>query len=188
MTKPVKKTARQLDAELDAEFGSDRWMKKINSKRGKRLATLIGALKRSPGIIITERDGRRSLVIRSGEMQNRSEGKLRATMFGTDGPRGHVTRNTDKELAEELLHYFAAKSVRPATDAEVMRWTSTPEFDRGSKLVAFTQAANTLSWRAGQNDKRDRARDIERRAHALIASDVDAAIALLQAGIKEIGA
>ena len=171
----------------DDDFGEDSWFKKIRAQRGARVATLIAAFKKSPGIIITERDGRRSLVVRSGEMQNRGEGKYRATMFGDDGPRGHITKNSDKELAEELLHYFVATDVRPATDAEVMKWTSTPAFERGSKIVAFTQAANTLSYRAGKTGQRDRAREIERIAHTLVATDMDAAIKLLEDGIKEIG-
>jgi hypothetical protein len=188
--KAAKKTAKQLDAEIDAEvgWGEPAWFKKIGIQRGKRLATLIAAFKKSPGILITEKDGRRDLVIRSGEMQNRGEGKLRATMFGTDGPRGHITRNTDKELAEELLHYYVATNVRPAGDAEVMRWTSTPEFERGAKHSAFTQAANMLGYRAGKRDKRDLARAIETRAHALwSAGDLDGAIRVLENGIKEIG-
>lgn len=171
----------------DDDFGEDSWFKKISAQRGARVATLIAAFKKSPGIIITEKDGRRSLVVRSGEMQNRGEGKYRATMFGDDGPRGHITKNSDKELAEELLHYFVATDVRPATDAEVMRWTSTPAFERGSKIVAFTQAANTLSYRAGKTGQRDRAREIERIAHTLVATDMDAAIKMLEDGIKEIG-
>jgi hypothetical protein len=171
----------------DDDFGEDAWFKKIRAQRGARVATLIAAFKKSPGIIITEKDGRRSLVVRSGEMQNRGEGKYRATMFGDDGPRGHITKNSDKELAEELLHYFVATDVRPATDAEVMRWTSTPAFERGSKIVAFTQAANTLSYRAGKTGQRDRAREIERIAHMLVATDMDAAIKVLEDGIKEIG-
>lgn len=186
------KTAAQLDAEIDDALAIaklDVQYKKFEVSRGRRLATLIAAFKKSPGIIITEKHGRKDLVIRSGEMQNRGEGKLRATMFGTDGPRGHITKNTDRELAEELLHYYVATNVRPASDAEVMRWTSSPEFTRGSKAVAFTQAVNTLSYQAGRQDKRDQAREIEQRAHALIAKnqDWDGAIKVLEAGIKEIG-
>lgn len=176
-----RKSPAQLDYEIDA------FLKKNAASRGQRVAMLIAAFKKSPGIIITEKGGRRSLVVRSGEMQNRNQGRLRATMFGMDGPTGHITKNTDKDLAEELLHYLAVTNVRPATDAEVMRWTSAPEFTRGAKLVAFTQAANTLSYRAGQTGQRDRAREIETRAHGLVASDLDKAIAILEDGIKEIG-
>ncbi len=176
-----KKSAAQLDYEIDS------FLKKGASKRGQRVATLIAAFRKSPGIIITEKGDRRSLIVRSGEMQNRREGRLRATMFGMDGPRGHITKNSDRELAEELAQYYLPTSVKPATDAEVMRWTSSPEFAHGSKLVAFTQAANTLSYRAGKTDQYDRARQIESCAHKHVASDLDKAISVLEAGIKEIG-
>lgn len=177
-----KKSAAQLDYEIDS------FMKKTNARRGANAAKLIAAFKRSPGIIITEKGGRKVLVVRSGEMQNRGEGKFRATIFGSDGPRGHITRNTDRELAEELLHYYSVQDVKAATDAEVVRWTTSCEFDQGSKRVAFTQAVNTLSYQAGKADKRARAREIEDRAHELAAANQwDKAIKTLEAGIKEIG-
>jgi hypothetical protein len=177
---PIKrKTAAQLDAEIDAE------LKRHEIERGKRLAMMMAALKKSPALIVTDRYGHRDLLIRSGEMQNRAEGKLRVTMFATDGPRGHITRNTDKALAQELLQHYAVKSVRPATDAEVLSWTGTPAFARGAQHSAFTQASNMMRYLASQQGKGERAQEIERRAHDLVATDMDAAIAMLEAGVKE---
>src|SRR6185295_1239981 len=159
-----KKPPSRLQSEIDAFLAApsrrkrshldkpprDRIDKKYDKLRGDKVAMWIAALKKSPAVVVTTRWGGKDLVLRTGEMQNRGEGKLRATMFGTDGPRGHITRNTDRELAEELSQHYAVKSLRPATDAEVMSWTATPEFARGSKLAALTQASNTLRFRGSK--------------------------------------
>ena len=162
------------------------WLKKIHAQSGKSLAMLIAALKKSPAFIITDRYGRKDLIVRSGEMQNRHEGKLRVTMFGTDGPRGHITKNTDKELTEELKQSYAIKSIKPASDADVMRWTGSCEFADGSRRVALVQALNTLGFRASKTQQHDRAREIASRAYAVMETDIDKAIAIVEAGIKEI--
>lgn len=186
----AKKTPGQVKADIDnfLKFPREPWEKKIDKRRGQNVATWVAALKRSPAIIVTSTHGRRDLVLRTGEMQNRGEGKLRATVFGTDGPRYHITRNTDRELADELAATWGTvKSIRPASESEVMKWTSSCEFTRGSKLVALTQASNTIRYRGSKTGKYDRASEIDRKADALAATDIDAAIAILEAGIKEIG-
>lgn len=187
---PTKKTASQIKADVDnfLKFPREPWEKKIDKRRGQRVATWLAALKRSPAIIVTSTTGRRDLVLRTGEMQNRGEGKLRATVFGTDGPRYHVTRDTDRELADELATTWGAvKSIRPASEAEVMTWTSSCEFSRGSKLVALNQASNTLRFRGSKTGKYARASEIDSKAFEVARTDVDRALAMLEAGIKEIG-
>lgn len=187
--KPARRAhASKLSKDDDGDDGfKEPWLKKIHAQSGKSLAMLIAALKKSPAFIITDRYGRKDLIVRSGEMQNRHEGKLRATMFGTDGPRGHITRNTDKELAEELKQSYAIKSIKPASDADVMRWTSSCEFADGSRRVALVQALNTLGFRASKTKQHDRAREITSRAYAVMETDIDKAIAIVESGIKEIG-
>lgn len=182
----MKKTARQLEAEIAAalKFPREPWEKKIDARKGKRVAMWIAALKKSPAVIVTDSYGNRDLVVRSGEMQNPGEGKLRATMFGTDGPRGHITRNTDRELAAELGDRYLVRSLRPASDAEVMKWTASSEFTEGSKRVAFTQAQNTLGFLASKTGRYDRAQEIRARADA--AGDIEKATRIIEAGIKEL--
>ena len=121
-------------------------------------------------------------------MHESERGKFRVTTFGDDGPVGHHVEPSMEKVAEEIAVGHGYKSVRPASDDEVMAWTSTSKFIEGSKRVAFTQAANMLNFRAGKQDKRSQAREIEMRAHKLASEGHwDDAVDVLQRGIKDLG-
>lgn len=186
------RAAKQLRAAADdddeddvPDWGEDSWFSRINAKREARLNIVKRAIESSPAVIVN--DGYRDqLMIISGEMQNPSKGAFRVTTFGDDGPIGHATQKTMDKIAEEIS-YSGFKTIRPASDEDVIAWTSTPRFIEGSKRVAFTQAANTLHFRASAKNAHDRAKAIETEAHRLAArGQWDDAVLVLQQGIKEL--
>ena len=135
------KGAADDDDEDDApDFGEDSWFDRLRAKLGAKRQGIRDAFKASPAIIVTQTDGRETLVIKTGEMQNPEDGPERVTFFWKDGPVGHATRKTTEELIEEVSGY--GSTARPATDAEVMAWTSTDEFAEGAARVAAVQRAN----------------------------------------------
>lgn len=139
--KTVKLEGAADDDEDDApDFGEDSWFDRLRAKLGAKRQGIRDAFKASPAIIVTQTDGRETLVIKTGEMQNPADGPERVTFFWKDGPVGHATRKTTEELIEEVSGY--GSTARPATDAEVMAWTSTDEFTEGAARVAAVQRAN----------------------------------------------
>ena len=150
-----------------------------------RVDAVERALAQSPAIITTTGD-RDELYILTREMSHPEDGAWRLTNFLHDGPWGHDTRPTIRELAELVANRRPA-SIRPATDDDVIAWTSTPAFVTGAKHVAFIQAINALSYARSRGSDADyqAMRDLELRAHQLYATDPDAAIALVQSGLPQ---
>lgn len=179
-------TAEDEDEDDAPDWGEDPWFQRIQARRDKKIADVEAALKTSPALIVS--DGYRDyLLITSGEMHEGHGGKFRVTTFADDGPMGHDVEPTMHAIAKEIAQH-GYKTVRPATDDDVMTWTTTPKFVEGSKRVAFVQAVNALSSRAHRKGNGDAARDVEQAAHKLAAEgDWDGATQLLQQGIKDLG-
>jgi hypothetical protein len=151
----VAKSRAQLDAEIEAilrepivhrpiaaseslvEF-SER-ASRTSKLRQKRLHQ---ALLRHPAVIVTDRRGRQTLLISSGEMSNPQEGAHRVTRLGHDGPEGHTTRRSVARLAQELAQDLAPERIEPADDARVMAWVSTPAYAEGAERVLEMQRRN----------------------------------------------
>lgn len=113
------------------------------SREGKtRQKRLHQALLRHPALIVTDRRGRRTLLISSGEMSNPSEGAHRVTKLLPDGPEGHVTRTSVLRLAQDLSRDLAPDRIEPADEARVLAWISTPEYVEGSERVLEMQRRN----------------------------------------------
>jgi streptomycin 6-kinase len=129
-------------ASFEAEV--DHYRRELAARRGE----LLRAFKESAAVIATRKDGRLELLIRSGEM-SRGGKKLRVTTFMVDGPWGHQEYEDDIEIANDLAR-TAYASVRPASEDEVIGWTTTPEFVRGTKLVALVQATNAIRFYASK--------------------------------------
>lgn len=166
----------------DDDFGSDDFMRKIAKRRHERETAAKQALATSPAIIIDDGHSKRLMLV-TGEMQDREHGTLRVTTFNDDGPSGHATRRSMDEIAQAINEY-GWKTLRPASETEVMEWTSTEKFVVGSKKTAAIQALNTLHFRA--KDK-DAARSVEDRANKLVAEGKwDDAVLVLQQGIKDL--
>lgn len=104
------------------------------------------------------------MAIMSGELSDRATGKFRVTFFGPDGPLGHVTKDSHEAIAAEVLESLYPP-IAPMTDEEVIAWTTTPEFEMGSRIVAYMQAENTLRWFAQKAGKLDWAYEVIARGH-----------------------
>lgn len=126
----------------DEDFGSDPFFAKIKRDKEIRRERLRDAFALSPAIIVKDKSGRETLLIKSGETANPEQGAFRVSSFAHDGPIGHVTRKTPEVLIEEIADDFYPVDARPAFDEEVMDWTSTQEFERGAERVAAVQRAN----------------------------------------------
>lgn len=149
---------------------------RLRDQSEARVAAVVAALEASPAIIVDS-----ELYILSPEISHPEDGEWRLTSFMADGPWGHDTRATVRDLAK-LVADRRPKSVRPATEAEVISWTSTPEFVLGSKRVAFIQAINALSY-ASRGGDYETFRQIEHRAHEMFERDPDGAIELVQSAL-----
>lgn len=114
-------------------------VQRTSKLRQKRLHQ---ALLRYPALIVTDRRGRETLLISSGEMSNPEEGAHRVTKFLRDGPEGHVTRRSIARLAQDLSRDLAPERIEPASDEQVMAWMSTPEYVEGSERVLEMQRRN----------------------------------------------
>jgi len=139
------------------------------------------------------------MAIKSGELSDTQRGPLRVTFFGEDGPHGHDTMKDDRGIAERVRESMSPPFV-PMTDEDVMAWTTTEAFERGSKLTAFVQAENTLRWFASKAGRStwaqkeiDRANDLGTRDQTVNARNkpydgeaMDAAIDVLHAAIGEL--
>lgn len=161
------------------------------------LAEVERVIKQSPAIRGGTGDDSRMAII-SGEMSDPGHGRFRVTFFGPDGPHGHVTRDTYREIAQEIRSALLAP-ISPMADDEVIAWTSTEEFSKGSKLTAYVQAENALRWRAGQAGRLEwafgvitRANDVGTRHGAVNnrkpydADALDEAIAMISAALREL--
>jgi len=168
------------------------------ANKAAALAAITSAFAQSPAIL-GHGYGKPMMAIKSGELSDLDAGTLRVTFFGPDGPHGHSTRKTDREIAEEVATTMKGP-FRPMDDDDVMAWQSTPEFQRGSRLVAFVQAENTIRWLASKAGRSEWATEQVNRANEIgtrdgtvnsrgLPDDLDAldkAIAILQRGIAEL--
>lgn len=111
----------------------------VSKLRQKRLHQ---ALLRHPALVVTDRRGRQTLLISSGEMSNPEEGSHRVTKLLRDGPEGHVTRKSITSLAQELSRDLAPERIEPASEELVMEWVTTPEYIEGSERVLEMQQRN----------------------------------------------
>lgn len=112
-------------------------------REGKlRQKRLHQALLRHPAVVVTDRRGRETLLISSGEMSNLDEGAHRVTKFLRDGPQGHVTRKSIVRLAQDLSRDLAPDQIRPVGEDQVMAWMSTLEYVEGSERVLEMQRRN----------------------------------------------
>lgn len=118
-------------------------IERMRQKHAARLEAVESALAKSPAIIVTHKDGRREMYILTPEMSSPQDGAWRLTCLMPDGPWGHDTRRTVRDLAEEVARSHP-HTVTPASEDEVQMWTSTTEFVQGSKRVAFIQAINAI--------------------------------------------
>jgi hypothetical protein len=147
-------------AEVKAEAA--RW----RQRQRETLFLIEQALESSPAIrgMSFGKDPR--MAIMSGELSDLASGNYRVTFFGPDGPHGHTTKKTKEEIAKAVLDTMK-QPIAPMTDAEVMAWTSTPEFELGTAIIAYMQAENTLRWYAQKAGRLDWAYEVMTRAHAL---------------------
>jgi hypothetical protein len=120
----------------------DDFFERSMRESAERKANMLAALKQHDAVIVTGPQGRRSLLIKTPEMSNTDEGSIRVTTFLPDGPEGHITRKSIERLAEDLARDLYPKNIEPATEADVMAWTGTPEFEEGSARVAEMQRRN----------------------------------------------
>lgn len=115
---------------------------RVSREAKSRQKRLHQALLRYPALIVTDRRGRRTLLISSGEMSNPSEGAHRVTMLLPDGPQGHITRKSILRLAQDLSRDLFPDRIEPADEDTVMAWISTPEYLEGSERVLEMQRRN----------------------------------------------
>lgn len=147
----MKKSRAELDADIERALA-----RKIKLSEGDfaeaarglhhqsklRQKLLHRALLEHPALIVTDTTGRKTLLLRTGEMSNPAEGSIRVTQYHEDGPTGHVTRKTITQLAQELSRDLSPRKIEPASEAKVVAWMSTPEFERGVARVLEVQRAN----------------------------------------------
>lgn len=108
-------------------------------ERADRIASIAAAFAVSPAIILHRRNDQRTLAIRSGDPSE--PGRYRVTYLAPDGPHSHATRDTLDACVEDAADWFPI-SVAPASDDEVIAWTTTPEFVEGAARVAEVQRLN----------------------------------------------
>jgi len=160
MTK-MTKTAAQLDRDIAAYLAEPEPLGRPISRgpigRGESLVefsarvqreararqkTLHQAMLRHQALFVTDRRGRTTLLILSGEMSHPDEGRYRVTKLLRDGPEGHVTRPTITRLAQDLARDLSPDYIRPASEEDVAAWVSTPEYLDGSERVLEMQRRN----------------------------------------------
>lgn len=155
---------------------------RLRNEHGRRYGAIKKALASSPAIIVSQ--GRHEqLLIKSGETR---PGGLpwRVTTFMPDGPWGHQEYKDDAEIFEDLARSHF-DSVRPASEAEVMAWTSTPAYQRGAAAAACMQAEHEIRYRARNDASIDRTLDRARElAEPGTTEALEAAAAHLQAAVR----
>lgn len=104
----MTKSRAKLDAEIRESLRSplsargpgapkeslQEFSERVSRESKSRQKRLHQALLRHPALIVTDRRGRRALLISSGEMSNPREGAHRVTILLPDGPQGHITRTS----------------------------------------------------------------------------------------------
>ena len=183
--------------------GDDKWAelraenRRLRAERAARVQTLLAMISAAvdprtslPTVAIRgEGYGKPMMALVSGELADRAAGRYRVTFFGPDGPHGHNTRSSFEAIAEEI-----DSSMSPPftvmTEAEVMAWTTSPEFEVGSRIVAFVQAENQLRWfasRAGRGDwAQEKIREANEVGHTRTIPDLDRALAIMYEAIRSL--
>lgn len=164
----TKRTKQELDEHHDTvEREYEVWRK----KRDHAISQIEDILAATPAVqgfgpSFAGKQGEPRMAIKSGELSDKAAGPIRVTFFGPDGPHGHVTKRTDREAAEAVLESMSGPFTAMA-DADVMEWTTTPTFERGSRIIAIVQAENTLRYLAGRLGRYDWAADVVRQRGGL---------------------
>ena len=185
----VGDTANPDDEEdVFAEFEREAAEREERHQRERKLAET--ALRASSAISGHTQWGDPRMAIVSGETADREDGAMRVTFFGVDGPHGHVTRKTEEDIADEVRQVMVPPYV-PMTEAEVIAWTTTPMYEIGSRKVAYTQAANSLSWYASQAGRREVYERANKLANEAMGRDpgvaeMDRALAIFHDAIREL--
>ncbi len=145
----LKKTPAQLDADIAIALARAAqpipkadFFTRPSIDAAARQKAMHQALLTWPAIIATNSRGKRTLLIHSGEMSNPEEGAHRVTMFGTDGPHGHLVRKSVHRLAQDLSRDLFPVSLKPASEDQVMAWMSTAEYIEGAERVLEAQRWN----------------------------------------------
>jgi predicted SprT family Zn-dependent metalloprotease len=176
----------------------ERQWRKWKIEEAEFLAEIQRAFATSPAIRGGGGD-QATMAIKSGELSDTKYGRYRVTFFGHDGPHGHVTKDTDEDIAMETKAVLK-RPIVPMSDDDVMAWTSTEEYHRGSKLTAYMQGENMLRWLAGKNDRWDWANEVialaneagtrggtvNRRGQVFDPDALDEAIKIVSAAIGEL--
>ncbi len=180
-------TKEEIDAELEhVEREHAAW----KAKREAKISQIEGIFAMTPAIRGTGYRDEPRMAIKSGELSDLAAGTIRVTFFGPDGPHGHVTKATEHAAAEAVLEFmdepFSAMAV-----ADVMEWTTTPTFERGSRIIAIVQAENTLRYFAGRAGRSDWAYEIIRARGPMQFDEVplerlDSELERLVAAIREL--
>ena len=144
-----KKTPAQLDAEIatalaltERPIAKAEFFTRPSQDAARRQKAVHQALLTWPAFVVTDRRGKRTLLIHSGEMSNPEEGAHRVTMFGADGPVGHIARRSLTRLAQDLSRDLWPARITPADDLQVMEWMSTPEYAEGAERALEMQRRN----------------------------------------------
>lgn len=158
-------------AEFEARIAS------LRSQKDDAVKRATDAFDQSAAVIVTEHGRDPELFILSGNMGPNKDSH-RITFFMKDGPRGH-----HEGSVPELMEYIASSltQYQPVGDAEVIAWTSTPDFEVGSRRVAYVQALNQigyLSSHVASHDDRAVLREAMSRAQRM--DDVEKATAFLE--------
>jgi hypothetical protein len=145
----MRKTPAQLDREIaeslaktTAPIANEDLFTRSTIDSNRRQKAMHQALLTWNAFIVTGPRGRRTLLIQSGEMSNPEEGPHRVTMFLADGPEGHISRKSLTRLAQDLSRDLFPSKIEAATEDQVMRWMSTPEYIEGSERVLEMQRRN----------------------------------------------
>lgn len=151
----MEKSRAQLDAEIAEALrrplsrgprppseSLTEFSERVSKESAHRQKRLHQALLRHPAVIVTDRRGRQTLLITSGEMSNPAEGSHRVTKLLPDGPEGHITRRSITRLAQDLARDLAPERIEPASEERVAAWVSTPEYAEGAERVFEMQQRN----------------------------------------------
>ena len=116
------------------------------SARRVRRELIASAHAASPAIIVVGY-GRETLLIVTPEIGHDG---VRATQLDHDGPTGHISASDVAKLLIRIDEEYRPTAARPATEDEVIAWTSTPEFQRGAEHVALVQRENAGRVRSSE--------------------------------------
>lgn len=130
--------------DLSAEWDLDRELAEFDAKQTAKTDAIRAIV--DAGQAVRGGGALAELVIVSREMG--PERGYRASFLRDDGPSGHVTRATLDAVINEITQ-LVMPPYTAASDAEVMRWTTTKRYEVGSRQVAYVQAENMLRYRMG---------------------------------------